>query len=267
MWSNIYQHFDPIAIKLGFFTIHWYGLMYVFALLSVLFVAKWIVKKDNLPIEQSQIDDYFVWAEIGVIVGARVGYILFYDTHLSYYLLNPWQIFNPFMDGTFVGIRGFSYHGGVIGFLIGTILFAKKSKIKFWLLVDISALSAGFGYFFGRIGNFLNQELIGRGSDLPWAIFVDGKLRHPSTLYEAFLEGLMIFLILFLYRKRKTFDGELAMIYGMLYAIFRSFCELYRQPDIQLGFIYSNWLTMGQLLSFGIFISSIIGYYILKGKR
>jgi len=116
-WNHIYEHFSPIAFSLFGINVHWYGIMYVLALLSALYTAKWIVKKDQLPISQSELDNYFIWVEIGVILGARLGYIIFYDPHTSFYFTHPWQIFNPFMDGKFVGISGMSYHGAVIGFL------------------------------------------------------------------------------------------------------------------------------------------------------
>ncbi len=267
IWNNIYNHFDPVAFKIFSFSVHWYGIMYVLALLSALFVAKWIAKKDKYPFGEKELDDYFIWIEVGVILGARLGYIIFYDPNTYYYLTHPWQMFNPFMDGTFVGIRGMSYHGAVIGFLIGTWGYCKKHKANPWIFLDLVAISVPFGYIFGRIGNFLNKELIGRASDVPWGINVMGQLRHPSQLYEAVLEGLLVFIIIFIYRKYKKFDGELIAIYGMLYAIARFVAEFYRQPDFQLGFIYDNWLTQGQLLSSGMLLVSLsLYFYLIKNK-
>ncbi len=265
-WNHIYQNFSPIAFKIGGISVHWYGIMYVFALLSALYIAKWVVKHDKLPIKQEELDNYFIWVEIGVILGARLGYILFYDPHTTYYLTHPWQILNPFMDGRFVGISGMSYHGAVIGFLLGSYLYVKKYKTDFWLLMDIVAIAIPFGYIFGRIGNFLNQRLIGRVTDEPWGIYVNGILRHPSQLYEAFLEGFLIFILLFIYRKHKKFNGELIILYGILYGIARFTAEFYRQPDIQLGFICCGWMTMGQLLSIVMIVFSIIFYYYKKQK-
>ncbi len=267
-WQNIYSNFDPIAFSAFGFSIHWYGLMYVSALLSALFIAKWIAKKDKLPFTEAQLDNYFIWIEVGIILGARLGYILFYDPNTSYYLTHPWQMFNPFVDGTFVGIRGMSYHGAVIGFLLGTWAYCIRYKTSPWPYLDLVAIAVPFGYIFGRIGNFLNKELIGRISDAPWSINVLGHTRHPSQLYEAFLEGLLIFLIIFLYRKSKKFEGELIAIYGMLYSIARFVAEFFRQPDLQLGFIYGGWMTQGQLLSMGMFGVSILLYMYLfkRGK-
>lgn len=266
-WQYIYDKFDPVAFYIFNYPVHWYGIMYVLALLVALWFAEYLVKKDGLPISKKELEAFFIYVEIGVILGARLGYIIFYDTHTLYYLTHPWQIFNPFMNGTFVGIRGMSYHGALIGFLIATFIYAKRYKKDFWFLMDIVAVSVPLGYIFGRIGNFLNQELIGRETDVAWGIYVNGVLRHPSQLYEAFLEGLLIFVILYWYRKRKSFDGELILLYGFLYGFFRFVAEFFRAPDIQLGYICCGWMTMGQILSIIMMIVSIILYFYLWRKR
>ena len=260
-WQHIYYHFNPIAFSIFGFKVHWYGIMYILALLSALYMAKYLVKKDKLLISEKVLDDYFVWVEVGVILGARIGYFIFYVPDNSYYFLHPWEMFNPFLDGEFVGIRGMSYHGAVIGFAVSTLLFVKLKKENLWQLLDIVAVSVPAGYIFGRIGNFLNQELIGRVTDVEWGIYVNGVLRHPSQLYEAFFEGFVIFIILFLYRNRKKFDGELIALYMILYGGFRSFCEIFRQPDPQLGFIIGSF-TMGELLSFVMIFAGILIYFI-----
>jgi len=267
-WANIYSTFDPIAFNIFSIPIHWYGLMYALSLLIAIFTAHYIIKKDNMDISKDTLDDYIWWAEIGVILGARLGYVFFYDSNPLYYLTQPWQIFNPFSNGEFVGIAGMSYHGAIIGFIIATILFAKKYKLNFWFLSDIAALSVPLAYIFGRIANFMNQELIGRASEVPWAIYADGMLRHPSQLYEAFLEGFVIFLILFWYRNKKKFHGELALLYVGLYSVMRIIAENFRQPDIQLGFLLgTSWLTMGILISLGFAILSSIAYFLLSRKN
>ena len=266
-WQNIYENFDPIAFYLGSIAVHWYGIMYALALLSAIFVAKWLIQKDNKDIKQEVFDSYIWWAEIGVILGARLGYILFYDSNTTYYLTHPWQIFNPFVNGEFTGISGMSYHGAFLGFLIATFLFCKKYKISFWFLADLSVIGVSFGYIFGRIGNFLNQELVGRATDVPWGIYVDGVLRHPSQLYEALLEGLLVFIILYAIRNKTTFTGQLAILYGILYTITRTIAEFFRQPDIQLGFLYgTDWLTMGILISVAFLIMSV-GLYINRSLK
>ena len=241
--------------------------MYVLALLSALWFAKYLIKKDNLDIDEETLDKFFIYVEVGVILGARIGYFLFYSTEPSYFLTHPWQMFNPYHDGKFIGIRGMSFHGAVIGFAIGSYIFSLKYKGKLLKILDISAVAIPLGYIFGRIGNFLNQELFGRATDVPWGIYVDGVLRHPSQLYEAFLEGFVVFVILYLFRKRKSFDGQLILIYLVLYAIARSISELFRQPDPQLGFICCGDVTMGQLLSAGMVVFALITYPILKRKK
>lgn len=265
IWNEIYAQFDPVAFKVFGMAVHWYGIMYVLALLVALMVAKWIAKKDSYPISNLELDSYFIWVEIGVILGARLGYIIFYDPYTSYYLLNPWQIFNPFdKEGNFVGIRGMSYHGAVIGFLVASLLYAKIKKANFWLFMDLAGLSIPLGYVFGRIGNFLNQELVGRETTSPIGIYVDGILRHPSQLYEAFLEGIVVFVILYAYRKRATFIGQIGLLYGLLYSIMRFIAEFFREPDIELGFIAFNFFTQGQLLSL---IIGVIALILLFAKK
>ena len=265
-WNHIYDHFDPIAFTIGPFKVHWYGIMYVLALLTALYAAKLYVKKDRYPIDDKTLESFFIYVEIGVILGARLGYILFYDPHTGYYLTHPWQIFNPFHGGTFTGISGMSYHGAVIGFVIATWIFVKRTKTSFWMWMDLVALSVPVGYVFGRIGNFLNQELVGRATDVPWGIYVNGTLRHPSQLYEAFLEGVLVAIILFFYRKRQRFEGELIALYAILYGTARFIAEFWREPDIQLGYICCGWVTMGQLLSLAMVAAGAIGY-ILLAKR
>lgn len=264
-WQNIYTSFDPVAFSIGMFSVHWYGIMYVTALLSAFFIAKWFIKKDKLPIKMEVVDSYFLWAEIAIIVGARVGYILIYSPNTSYYLTHPWQMFNPYINGQFVGISGMSYHGAVVGFLLVTWFYTRRYKEPLWPLMDLVALSVPLAYVFGRIGNFLNQELIGRVTEVPWGIYVDGILRHPSQLYEAFLEGVVVFVVVYIYRRRKKFDGELICIYGISYSIGRFIAEFFREADVQMGY-YSFGLTAGQILCIIIGAASICLYLYLKSK-
>lgn len=264
-WQNIYSHFDPVAFRIGIFSVHWYGILYVAALLSAIFIAKWFVKKDKLPIPLHVVDSYFLWAELAIILGARIGWVLIYAPNTEYYLSHPWQIFNPFSNGEFVGIRGMSYHGSVFGFLAVTFIYAKKYKYPVWKLLDLVALSVPLAYVLGRIGNFVNQELVGRVTDVPWGIYVDGVLRHPSQLYEAFLEGFAVFVVVFIYRKYKKYDGELIAVYGIAYSIGRFIAEFFREPDSQIGFVYGGWMTTGQVLSLVVMAISILLYiYIVK---
>ncbi|WP_418180721.1 prolipoprotein diacylglyceryl transferase [Aliarcobacter lanthieri] len=266
-WQNIYSHFNPVAFNIGEIAVHWYGIMYALALLSAIFITKWFIKYDNINISQDIFDSYIWWAEIGVILGARLGYVLFYDTQTMYYLSHPWQIFNPYVNGSYVGISGMSYHGAFLGFIIASYLFSIRKKVSFWFITDISVLGISAAYIFGRIGNFFNQELVGRITDVPWGIYVEGVLRHPSQIYEAILEGLIVFLILVYFRKRKSFDGQLALMYGILYAIARIIAEFFREPDSQLGFLAGNWLTMGILQSLIILVVCLSIYSIRRNTN
>lgn len=265
-WNNIYSHFDPIAFHIGSIPVHWYGMMYVLALLSALAIGKYYIKKDKLSFASKDLDIYFFYIEVGVILGARLGFILFYDTNTLYYLSHPWQMFNPFVNGEFIGIRGMSYHGAVIGFFISSYLYSKKHKMAFGSIMDLVAISVPLAFVFGRIGNFLNQELIGRETDVPWGIVVDGVLRHPSQLYEALLEGLGVFLVVLFYRKYQKFSGELILIYGISYGFFRFLAEFYRMPDVQIGYVCCNMINQGQVMSLAMSLVGIVAWFYYKNK-
>ncbi|MFA5234582.1 MAG: prolipoprotein diacylglyceryl transferase [Sulfurimonas sp.] len=265
-WNNIYERFDPIAFSIFSIPVHWYGIMYVLALLSALYIGKYFIKKDNLDFKGKEIDVYFIYVEIGVILGARLGYILFYDTQTLYYLSHPWQIFNPFVNGEFVGIRGMSYHGAVLGFLIATYMYSKKHKIEFGKIMDLVAISVPLAFVFGRIGNFLNKELIGRETDVSWGILVDGILRHPSQLYEAILEGFGVFIVVYIYRNFQKFSGELILVYGMSYGLFRAIAEIWRAPDVQIGYVCCNVITQGQVMSLAMSVVGVIAWFYFKNR-
>jgi len=269
LWNHIYEHFNPVAFHIFSLPVHWYGIMYVFALLSALYLGKYFMKHDKVNIGKADLDVYFFYVEVGVILGARLGYILFYDTDTLYYMSHPWQIFNPFKDGEFVGIRGMSYHGAVLGFVIGTYLFSKRHKVSFGVLMDLISVSIPLAFIFGRIGNFLNQELIGRQTDVAWGIYVNGILRHPSQLYEAILEGLGVFLVVYFYRSYKKFSGELALVYGMSYGIFRAIAEIYRAPDTQIGYVCCEMITQGQVMSLGMSLLGVVLwiYFYMQSKK
>ena len=174
--------------------------------------------------------------------------------------------FNPFQDGEFVGIRGMRYHGAVLGFLIATYIYTLRHKIALGKIMDLVAISVPLAFIFGRIGNFLNQELIGRETDVPWGILVDGVLRHPSQLYEAILEGLGVFIVVYLYRKYQRYSGELIFVYAISYGIFRFLAEIYRAPDPQIGYICCNAITFGQVLSLGMSFLALLGWFYFKQK-
>lgn len=268
-WNRIYDVIDPIAFEFFGINVHWYGIMYVSALLIALCIAKAFVKyrHDRFPITQENLDSFFIWVEIGVILGGRIGYILIYSPQRWEYLSRPWEMFNPYANGVFVGISGISYHGALIGFLIGAILFCSIKKQPFWILMDLSAISIPLGYVFGRLGNFLNHELFGRKieDDGIWqqiGILVNGELRYPSQLFEAFAEGIVIFIILMCLLRCAKKPGSLIIAYGFLYALARFACEYYREADVQMGYFMFG-LSMGQILSLLMMGSSaILAYFI-----
>jgi phosphatidylglycerol:prolipoprotein diacylglycerol transferase len=264
-WQHIYSHINPIALSIGPFHIHWYAIMYITALVLGYYLG--VKFGEKFGFSKSVIDEYFIWAEVGIIIGARFGYILFYmPGDNSYYLTHPWEMFNPFVNGKFVGIAGMSYHGAVIGFIVATLLFVKIKKIDLWKLVDVVALAVPLAYIFGRIGNFLNGRIVGRETDVPWGVYIDGALRHPIGIYEAFFEGLLSFLIIYIYYKKfYKCRGELISLYLITYGVFRSLCEWWREPDPQLGFIMDH-LTMGQILSLFLIVGGIAIFYYRRKK-
>jgi len=264
-WQHIYSHINPIAFSLFGFKVHWYAIMYITALIVGYLLA--IKFGEKFGFSRKIIDEYFIWAEIGIILGARFGYVLFYMPGDNiYYLTHPWEAFNPFVNGKFVGIAGMSYHGAVIGFLIATLLFVKIKRVDFWKLLDVVALAVPLAYIFGRIGNFLNQRIIGRVTDVPWGVYIDGALRHPIGIYEAFFEGFLSFVVIYyFYKKFYKCKGELIALYLITYGVFRSLCEMWRQPDFQLGFILGP-LTMGQILSFFLIVLGSIVFYFRRKK-
>lgn len=228
--------------------------MYIVAFSVAAILMFYRVKHEKFPYTKEQIFDFLIWVILGIVIGGRVGYVLFYEP--LYYLSYPLQIISPFgvVNGQLqlIGIAGMSYHGGLIGAIIASAWFAKKRKMDFWELVRFVIPTIPLGYFFGRIGNFINGELYGRATDVPWGMYFprdpDGLLRHPSQLYEAALEGLVLFAILWLLRKKKFFKGFFLGLYIIGYGIARFLVEFFREPDLHLGAVL-GWLTMGQVLS------------------
>lgn len=254
-----YPQIDPVIIKIGPLALRWYGLMYLLGFIASYILVRKQIKEDaasgRIDDEQREkeiLDGIVVALVAGVIIGGRLGYVLFYN--LSYFLEHPLEIF-----ATWHG--GMSFHGGVLGVLVAGWIYCKRHNIDFFKWADRFCITIPIGLGLGRIGNFINGELFGRPADLPWSmIFPEGGFipRHPSQLYEAFFEGVVLFAILWPLRKKNWPSGTLTGLFFVLYAIFRFFLEFFRQPDPQLGFIAFNWLTMGQLLSIGIFILGIL---------
>ncbi len=247
----------PYIIKIGPIQIRWYGLMYLFGFLSSYLLIKYQIKKKSLYFKKKDIDDLFLYVILGLILGARIGYVIFYN--ISFYLKSPLEIIA-------IWHGGMSFHGGLIGVLIAGILFCIKRNIDFWLLSDLVIVTAPIGLGLGRLGNFFNGELYGRTTTLQWGmIFPDAgsSPRHPSQLYEMFLEGVVLFVILWLIKDRVKISGALLCIFLILYGAFRFIAEFFREPDIQIGFIMGVF-TMGQVLSIIMIIAGITVYAIRK---
>ena len=258
---------SPVAFSVFGLDIRWYALAYIFAFVVGYFALRRLSHSEDSQVRLSkkQLDDLLTAIILGVILGGRLGYVLFYN--LPFFLNHPLEIFA-------VWHGGMSFHGGLIGVIIATIIFAKKEKINALKILDVLSVIAPIGLFFGRIANFINMEVMGRETSVPWAVVFAGHgdvPRHPSPLYEAATEGILLFIIMYcLYRftglRRRP--GALGGILAMLYAVFRILCEQFRAPDVQLGFLFgTNWLTMGQLLSYVLFIVGVIIFAIAFRKK
>ncbi len=247
-----FPNIDPVIVSIGPVAIHWYGLGYIVGILFTWWYAKRLLRNARLwpegtsPMKPEDLDDFIVWAAIGVVVGGRLGYILFYD--FQRYLTNPLDIFAVWQGGM-------SFHGGFAGTALAIILFARSRGINVWTLFDVVAAGAPVALGLVRCANFINSELWGRVTDVPWAVmFPTGGpfLRHPSQLYEAALEGLVLFVLLRLlthaFLKLKS-PGFVAGAFVTGYGLSRIFVEFFREPDAQIGYLFGGWLTMGMVLS------------------
>ena len=244
---------NPVIMSLGFIDIRWYSLAYIFAFILGSVIIKKLNSGSYRLISDNKIDKFFIWAIIGVILGGRIGYVLFYQTNLfftkPFYILEIWN-------------GGMSFHGGLIGMIFSIYFFSLKYKIPFLYLSDLVSLVAPIGLFLGRISNFINTELYGRITDFPFAIIyplVDENPRHPSQLYEAFFEGVILFLILFLYFNNKSkvyLIGSMSGLFLIFYSIFRFLIEYLREPDYHLGLVF-YFFSMGQLLCVPFLLAGI----------
>ena len=250
------NNFDPVAIQIFTLEIRWYSLAYIIGILFGWILSKKIFISDlNL---KNKFDDFIAFLILGIIIGGRLGYVFFYN--FEYYFNNPADIFKIWQGGM-------SFHGGLIGVIIATIWFSKKNNQNFFDYLDIVSLVAPIGIFFGRLANFINSELYGIETNMPWAVKfvqIDNLFRHPSQLYEAIFEGIILFFILIYFRKKgfMKIPGFISGLFLIFYSIFRFLIEFYRAPDEQLGYLFFS-LTMGQIISF-IFL--MIGIYLIINK-
>lgn len=271
-WQHLPQHIDPVFFHLGPIPIRYYGLMYIVAFVLVYGVLRYRIKSESLPYTPRLIEDVMTWGIIGVLLGGRLGYVLFYN--LGYFFQYPWEAFIPFqfVDGGvyFTGLSGMSYHGGLIGCAAAIILFCRKHKLNVFKFGDVITSAVPLGYTFGRLGNFLNGELYGRVTELPIGMLFPTaptyQLRHPAQLYEAFFEGFVLFVMLWCLRKRAPFDGFLLSVYIFGYGLVRFFIEFFRSPDAYTSFVWGE-VSMGQLLCVVMMIAGPILGYVLWIKQ
>ncbi len=289
MLEHSIHHIQPYLFQIGNFQLRYYGLMYVVGFVFFMIFMRRQIKQNKVDLTNNEFDSLFSWLIIALLIGARLGYVLFYN--LGHYIEYPLQIIWPFMDGKLVGFSGMSFHGGLLGCIVGGWIWTRKYKKNFLHIGGYVTTVAPLGLLFGRLGNFLNGELWGRVSEVKWAMYFPGEAglaydtplkiirqyidngyiqaRHPSQLYEALTEGLLLFLImLFLHKKNASGSVRIGLLL-IGYAVFRTFCEFFRQPDAQLGFLF-GWVTMGQLLSFFMVvggIAMIVYHYKIEKKK
>ena len=247
---------DPVILDLGFVKIYWYGVMYLFAFLSAYLLARYRAKSSE-KWNSSNVDDLIFYGALGVVLGGRVGYLIFYN--FTSFISNPLIFFN-FQNG------GMSFHGGFIGILIATILFNKNSKFSFFETTDFIAPLIPLGLAFGRIGNYINGELWGKVTSSAFGIYAPDQSgiwaqRYPTQLYEALLEGVILFFILWFFSKNNKPLMATSALFSIFYGIFRFIIEFIRVPDSHIGYLAFEWLTMGQLLSLPMILVGLFVFY------
>jgi phosphatidylglycerol---prolipoprotein diacylglyceryl transferase len=253
-----FPSFDPVLISFGPIAIRWYALAYIVGILLGWLYARTVIRQERLwggppPLKPADFDDFVLWVTLGIILGGRIGYVLFYNP--AYFAENPLESFELWKGGM-------SFHGGFIGCVLAVVLFARHRGLPILSLGDLTCAGGTIGIFLGRIANFINGELWGRPGDVPWAmVFPSGgpQPRHPSQLYEAFLEGLLLFIVLTIAIRLGALKrpGFIIGAFAFGYGIARSICEFFREPDVQLGYLWGG-LTMGMLLSMPLIIAGIV---------
>ena len=258
-----YPNIDPVIFHLGPLQVRWYGLMYVLGFIATYMLVRYQIRKYQIKDLAAHFENFNIALIIGLIAGGRLGYVLFYN--LPYYLQHPLEIIATWQGGM-------SFHGGLLGFIIGGYIYCRRHRLDFWQNADIYVVTVPIGLGLGRIGNFLNGELFGRESDVPWAmVFPYGGpvARHPSQLYECFLEGFLLFAILWILkdvaRKRRWPSGTMLACFLFLYGLFRVVVEFFREPDQHLGFIIASF-TLGQLLSIAMIGAAVLLFTLRKNS-
>jgi len=269
-WQHLPSMISPNIFEIGSFQVRYYSLMYIVAFALTYLLVTYRLRTEKFPYTKETIQDLMVWCILGIILGGRLGYVFFYN--FEYFTRHPMEIFLPFSFANgfkFVGISGMSFHGGLLGAVLAGAMFCHIRQIRFWDLIDLFIPCAPLGYTFGRIGNFINGELWGRTTDVAWGMYfpldATHKLRHPSQLYEAFFEGVVLFVVLWALRKKRPFEGAFLAYYLIGYGAVRFFIEYVREPDAHLG-LYFGLITMGQILCLAMILAGVALYFLLRLK-
>ncbi len=247
-----YPQIDPIIFQIGPLAIRWYGLMYLLGFVAGYYLIRHLCRWRSLPLKGAEVSDLLFYCVLGVILGGRLGYVLFYD--LSYYLSHPLQILAVWQGGM-------SFHGGLIGVAVAASVFILRKQLPWLLTADVLVTAATIGLGLGRLGNFINAELWGRVTDVPWGIVFPGGgplPRHPSQLYEALLEGVVLFVLLYFMHRRRLTPGIPFFSFCLFYGLFRYSVEFFREPDAHIGYLW-GMATMGQLLSLPMVLFGLAG--------
>ena len=255
-----YPTIDPVFLRIGPLAFRWYGLMYIIGFVASYFIVSAGARHKDIPLSRDDVADLIFTVALGVICGGRLGYVLFYN--LSFYLEHPLKAFA-------VWEGGMSFHGGVTGAILAGWWYVRKKKLSFFRMADIGFMAGPVGLFCGRIGNFINGELYGRVTDVPWGMVFPGggpEPRHPSQLYEAFLEGPLLLLIMWLISRRNPPDGVVFWTFIAGYGLFRSFVELFREPDAQIGLLFGS-ISMGQMLSLPMLLLGVTMILVTLGRK
>ena len=255
----VYPDIDPIAFSLGPIQVAWYGLMYLLGFVAAYWLAIQKTKQEWSPLAHDHIEDLIFYSAIGVIIGGRLGYMFFYDAAALFTDPLGWLARVPQ-----IWKGGMSFHGGFIGVILAVKIFSTNARADFLEVIDFVAPLVPIGLGLGRLGNFINNELWGKTTDFFLGFLVDGVVRHPTQLYEAVLEGLILFLIVWIYSLEQRRRGMVAAAFLFYYGLFRIFIEFFRIPDSHIGYLYSDWLTLGQLLSLPMLI---LGLWIIITNR
>ncbi len=270
-WQHLPSKISPNIFEIGSFQVRYYSLMYIVAFALTYLLVTYRLRTEKFPYTKETIQDLMVWGILGLILGGRLGYVFFYN--FENFMKHPLEIFLPFTFANgikFVGISGMSFHGGLIGAVLAGAMFCYVRQIRFWDLIDLFIPCAPLGYTFGRIGNFVNGELWGRTTDASWGMVFPldptQKLRHPSQLYEAFFEGIVLFVILWALRKKRPFEGAFLAYYLIGYGTVRFFIEFVREPDAHIG-LYFGLITIGQILCLAMVLAGVALFFYLRSRR